>query len=288
MKIGHFFYLPFFIVIILLSPKTLRGQAKETFQKSTKEEVLYFTERDLSANYFKNVTSLGGTFTTGNVEQIVLNGTSETVYRVKRFRNEWDLGLFFDRKFFDSEEPTDPPETNTKYIYGYYRMDYFLTQDLTFFVGGGGYSDEVKGIPLGSRGFIGVSDYLIWTDKTALKLAGGYEFVGERRDPPDPRRILHTAKVTVDFQRKINPNVDFVLNLDSLKSFTKLDEWLINGEVRFNVKLYKILTLFAGFTVRFDNVPTTGFKKLDTISSLSLGVSFESPKPRPPPVESKP
>src|SRR5215471_6550974 len=105
MKIRLSFPLPFFILFTLLTPEALRAQARESFEKTTKEEVLYFTERNLEANYFKDVTSLGGTFTTGNVEQIVLNGKSETIYRVKRFRNEWDLGLYFDRKFFDSDSP---------------------------------------------------------------------------------------------------------------------------------------------------------------------------------------
>jgi hypothetical protein len=126
-----------------------------------------------------------------------------------------------------------------------------------------------------------VSHYFIWTDKTALNLSGGYEFVGERRDPPDPRRLLHTAMVELAFQQKITPGVTFRMSLGSLKAFNELDQWLVNGDVQFQVKLYKILSLFTGVTLRFDNVPTTGFRKLDTVTNLSLGVSFESPKAKP-------
>ena len=70
----------------------------------------------------------------------------------------------------------------------------------------------------------------------------------------------------------------FSLNLGSLKALNSLDEWLVNGEVLFRIKLYKILSLYTGVSMRFDNVPTTGFRKLDTVTNFSLGVSFESPK----------
>ena len=262
-------------------PRDLPAQGRESLEKTAKDDITFVLERNLKANYFRTDTSLGGIFTSGNVEQISVEGKSATQYRIKRFLNQWDVGGYYNRKFFDSEDPDDPPETIARYIYGFYRMDYFFTQNTTLFVGGGGYSDQVKGIPLGARGFIGVSHYFIWTEKTALKLSGGYEFVGEERDPPDPRRILNTAKVELGYQQKLNANVGFLFHVDSLKSFTDLDQWLINGDVQFQVKLYKLLSLFCGFTVRFDNVPTTGFRKLDTITNLSLGVSFESPKAKP-------
>ena len=267
-----------FLILVLGSAKDLSAQGKGEIADVTGEEVTFFEERDLNANFLKNETSLGGIFTTGNVEQISVEGKSTTVYRIKRFKNTWTLGGYYNRKFFDSDDPADPPETIARYIFGTYRMDYFFTQDTTYFIGGGGYSDQIKGIPLGGRGFTGVSHYFIWTDETVLNLAGGYEFVGEQRDPPDPRRLLHTAKVELTFNQKINPHVTFLFNVNSLKDVTDVDQWLIDSEFGFKVKLYKILHLLLGFTVRFDNVPTTGFRKLDTITSLSLGVAFQSPK----------
>lgn len=265
------------ILLVLSFPGALWAQAKAKVSKVNEEEVTFFEERDLSANFFKNETNIGGIFTTGNVQQISVEGKSVTIYRVKRFRNNWTVGGYYNRKFFDSDDPDDPPETIARYVYGTYRMDYFFTQNLTFFIGGGGYTDQVKGIPLGGTGFTGVSYYFIWTDKRVLNLAGGYQFVGEQRDPPDPTRILNTAKVELIFRQIINPYVTFFFTVDSLKDFVDLQEWLINGSVGFKVKIYKMLSLIVGFTVRFDNVPTTGFRKTDTITNLSLGVSFQSP-----------
>jgi len=272
-----FLWLPFFIVL-LGNPPALWAQAREKFEKQTSEEITYYLERDLNSNYLKTETYVGAIFTSGNVEQISVDARSNTVYRIKRFKNEFDLGAYYNRKFFDSNDPLDPPETLAKYIFGTYRLDYFLTQDTTYFIGGGGYSDQIKGIPLGGRAFTGVSHYFIWTDKTALNLSGGYEVIGERREN-DPRRILHTAKVKLAVQRKLTSTSSFAFYLDSLKAFNELDQWLIGSGLQFQLKLYKILTLFAGVNVRYDNVPTTGFRKLDTISNLSIGISYETPKP---------
>lgn len=269
-----------FALLFFACPKYLAAQGRDKFEQIHGEELTFRLERDLSANYFKTDTSFGGIFSTGNVEQISVEGRSTTVYRVKRFKNEWDLGGYYNRKEFDANNPEDDPETIARYIYGTYRMDYFFTPDTTYFVGGGGYSDQVKGIPLGSRAFTGVAHYFIWNDQTALRLSGGYEFVGERRDPPDPKRLLHTAKVELGFQQQIGPTVLFTLNLGSLKAVNSLDEWLVNGEALFRIKLYKVLSLYTGISLRFDNVPTTGFRKLDTVTNFSLGVAFESPKPK--------
>src|SRR4030095_6078440 len=270
--LAHFF---------MMNPEALWAQAREKFEKETQEEITFYLERDLSTNYLKTDTYIGGNVSTGNVEQISFEGRSNTVYRVKRFKNEWDLGLYYNRKIFDSNEPLDPPDTIAKYIYGTYRMDDVITQNTTYFVGGGGYSDQVKGIPLGMRAFTGVSHYFIWTEKTALNLSGGYEAVAERRGPAHPKRILHTAKVKLAIQQKIGSGSSFSFYVDSLKAVNDVDQWLIGSGLQFQVKLYKIFSLFAGFTLRYDNVPTTGFRKLDTFSNLSLGISYESPKPTP-------
>ncbi len=259
-------------------PRSAASQGRERFERIVYDEATFYTERDLTANYFKTDNSIGGIFSTGNVEQISLEGKSNTVYRIKRFKNEWDLGGYYNRKSFDANDPLDPPETIARYIYGTYRMDYFFEPKTTYFVGGGGYSDQVKGIPLGGRAFTGIAHYFVWTEKTALRLSGGYEFVGERRDPPDPRRILHTLKTDLAFKQRISSGVIFLLDLSSLKAVEELDQWIVVGGIRFEIKLYKILSLFTGVAFRFDNVPTTDFRKLDTVSSLGLGVSFDSSK----------
>lgn len=261
-------------------PGTIWAQVKEKLAEMEEEEVTFFEERDLTANFFRSETEIGGIFTTGNVEQISVSGSSDTVWRIKRFKNEWRVGGYYNREFFNSDDPDDPPETIARYIYGTYRMDYFLTQMTTFFTGVGGFTDQIKGIPLGATGFLGIGHYFIWTEKTALNLSGGYQFVGEKRDDPDPPRYLNTAKVELSFRQRINPNVTFIFNVDSKKDVASLDEWLIDSDIQFRVKLYKMLSLVVGFTTRFDNVPVTGFRKLDTVSSLSLGFDFQSPKPK--------
>ena len=263
-------------IIALLLPNLLWAQAKGKVEDIAENEMDFFKEFDLEKNFFSNDTQLGAVITTGNVEQITVSGSTVTVFRVKRFQNKWTIGGYYDRTFFNSDDPLDPPETNAKYIFGTYRMDYYITQRTTFFVGGGGFSDQIKGIPLGANAFTGVAHYFIWTEKIVLNLAGGYQFVGEQRDPPDSDRKLNTVKVELTYKQNFNPIVSLSFNVDSLKDVTRLKQWLVDGNVEVKVKLYKILHLAVGFTVRFDNQPTIGFRKVDTITNLSLGVSFKN------------
>ncbi|HKY62403.1 MAG TPA: DUF481 domain-containing protein [bacterium] len=278
MKVAAQILLTFVLLITPAFSKNLLAQAEAELQEVAEGEITFFQERNLEGNFFQNDTHFGGILTTGNSQEITLQGSSDTVYRVKRFRNEWNLGGYYDRTAFNSDSPDEGPQTNAKYVFGAYRMDYFLSSDTTYFLEGGGFTDEIKGIPLGGFGGTGVSHYFIWTKKTALNLSGGYTFVGEDLNDPNPSRHLHNAKVELSFRQVINPHVTLFLNVDSLKDVTDLEEWLVNGNIHVQVKLYKILSLFFGFTARLDNQPVPGFRKLDTMTNFSLGISFKSPE----------
>ncbi|HKX12165.1 MAG TPA: DUF481 domain-containing protein, partial [bacterium] len=119
------------LLFCLAASRNLVAQGQQKFEQSKNEQATFYLERNLDANYFKTDNSFGGVFSTGNVEQISVEGRSNTIYRVKRFKNEWNLGGYYNRKNFDANNPEDPAETIARYIYGTYRFDYFFTPNTT-------------------------------------------------------------------------------------------------------------------------------------------------------------
>jgi len=165
--------------------------------------------------------------------------------------------------------------------YGVYRFDYFFSQNTTFLVGVGGYTDTIKGIDLAFQTFAGVDHYFLRTPNYYLSLGGGYNFTYEDRVAPDNNISLHSLFVMFDYQQKFNKVVSFGHTDTFLEALNHGDDFRVNSDTLLKLKMTDLLGLVVGFHLRYDNSPPTGFKKLDTITDVSLSVSFQRPKPPP-------
>lgn len=256
-------------------PRHLWAQAADEMTASNGADgVLFLDDLDFEKNYFEHTTQLGAIFTTGNTESLNVSGASDTVYRVGRFQNSWRLGAYFNR-ITGTTSSTQSVGTIANYIFGVYRMDYYFLPLTTVFVGGGGYTDEVKGIDIAWQGFTGVSHYFVRTDNVSFNFALGYNFTYEDRMAPDPTKKLHSAFGELNYIQKYNDYVSFSQGVTALESINETNDFRINSDTELTVKLYKILSFIAGYHIRFDNEPTTGRKKLDTIADLSLGITIK-------------
>lgn len=260
--------------LVFCHPVDVAAQAADQMTTAYDDEVLFLDDLDFEKNYFEHTTKAGAIFTTGNTESINVSGTSNTVYRVRRFSNSWRLGAYFNR-ITSTTSSTLGVGTVANYIFGVYRMDYYFLPLTTVFVGGGGYTDEVKGIDLAGQGFTGVSHFLIRTDNTSLNLALGYNYTREDRIAPDPTRNLHSIAAGLNYVQRYNDHVSFSQAISAMESVNHTADFRINSDTELSVKLYKILSFVAGFHIRFDNQPTTGKKKMDTIADLSLAVTIK-------------
>jgi len=255
-------------------PVDVAAQAADQMTAAYDDEALFLDDLDFEKNYFEHTTKAGAIFTTGNTESINVSGTSDTVYRVRRFSNSWRLGAYFNR-ITATTSSTEGVGTIANYIYGVYRLDYYFLPLTTVFVGGGGFTDEVKGIDLAWQGFTGVSHFFIRTKNTSLNLALGYNFTNEDRIEPDPTRNLHSVSGEITYVQRYNDYVSFSQALNALESVNETSNFRVNSDTELAVKLYKILSFVAGYHIRFDNAPSTGRKKLDTIADLSLAVTIK-------------
>ena len=249
------------------------GQAADEMAEATGAETKFLDDLDLEKNFFSHETKAGAIFTTGNTQSLNVSAASQTLYRVRRFANSWRLGAYFNR-VNSTTSSTTAVGTIAKYIYGVYRLDYYFLPLTTVYLGGGGYTDEVKDIDLAWQGFTGISHFLIRTKKTSLNIAGGYNFTYENRAFPSSNQRIHAATIQVSYLQEFNEHVSFLQDVSYLQNVKSGKDVRVNSDTELKVKLIKHLALVLGFHVRFDNRPAIDKKKLDTISDVSLALTF--------------
>ncbi|MBT3182676.1 MAG: DUF481 domain-containing protein [Deltaproteobacteria bacterium] len=227
---------------------------------------------DLSQNQFSSDTRVGLTNMTGNTSSLAVNGTTETEYRHKRWANRWDAGAFYSRVF--SSNSNTAIGTSARYIYGSYRLDYYILRRLTVFGGGGGYSNELKGIDLGGQGFTGVMYYFLMEPTYYFSGSLGYNFTYEDIVSPQKNRKIHSAALILDYEQQLRDNLKLEQRVEVLQDIQNGREIRVNSGTSLRVSISKHIGVALGFIVLFDNDPPVGFKKLDTITNFSLAVVF--------------
>ncbi len=263
-----------FSLLATIPAQNLRAQAADALNTGKDLTKASFMEDvDLSKNEFRHETRAGAIFTTGNTESLSATGNSFTLYRVKRFENKWRLGFYFNKVDQNVANPT-AVGTIANYIYGFYRLDYYFLPRTTFFVGGGGYVDEIKGIDLAANAFAGVSHYWLRAPTYSLNTALGYDFTHEDRVFPAPSVDIHAILFSLNYQQQFKSYLGFSQGIVMLENGGNGRDLRVNTDTELKVVLTKHFGLIFGFHLRFDNVPVPGFKKLDTISDVSLAVTF--------------
>lgn len=262
-----------FIFLSTAGSAQLWAQANEAMSKVKGETKAATEDIDLTKNEFKHETKVGVVFSTGNTESITADGASYTLYRIKRWENKWRLGIYFNRVDSSVANPT-LVGTIANYIFGFYRLDYYFLPRTTFYLGGGGYVDEVKGIDLAGTGYAGISHYFIRRPNVSLNASLGYDFTFENRVAPNPSESIHAVALGLLYTQQFNKVVGFSQGVLLLENVAHGDDLRVNSDTELKITMTKHLGLIVGFHLRFDNEPVPGFEKLDTITDVSLAVFF--------------
>ena len=263
----------FVLLIIMGSPAMAAAGGEEDNEVADKvEDQNKVGHIDLESSKFTMETNVGVVNSTGNTLSISVSGTNQTKYRYKRFENLWRAGAYYMRVF--SARESGVIGTAAKYIYGNYRFDYYLSHRVTIYAGGGGYTDEIKGIELSGEGFGGLGLYLLQGENYYLKSSVGYNYTYEDRNPPDPSVNIHSASLEMNYLQNFGEQLTLTDDLQVLQDVVHGHEVRVNNRLALNVALNKYLGIVTAFSLRFDNRPVTGFKKLDTLSELALSIKF--------------
>jgi putative salt-induced outer membrane protein YdiY len=258
-----------------LELKDIKSEIKKQHKKEIKKE-LEATQGeynfDLSKNAFSSETRVGVTNMTGNTRSIAVNGTNITKYRHKRVENTWNAGAFYSRVF--SSVDNSSIGTSARYIYGNYRLDYYILQRLTVFFGGGGYTNEIKGMKLAGQGFTGLKYFFLMNPNYYFSGSIGYNYTYEDVMPPDKSKQIHSAALMLDYEHKLADNLKIEEHLEVLEDAENGKEIRVNSNTSIKVMVTKHIGFALGFLMMFDNQPPTGYKKVDTITNFSLAITL--------------
>lgn len=260
------------LLIAVFCPLTAWAQAADEAKKEQARQAALGETIDLEVNEFKNESRLGLIFTTGNTGSVAISGNNTTKYRIRRFENTINAGAHYNR--ITSTTGTTGTGTTARYIYGTYRLDYYLLPKMTVYGGGGGYTDRIKGIDVAGQGFTGVTYYFFRQKNLDLGASLGYDFTFEDRLPPTGDQGIHSAAAGLVYRQDLNDLVTISEKIEALDDVQRGRDFRLQSRSDLKVKMTTHLALGVGFHLRFDNVPVPGFKKLDTLSDVSLVVSF--------------
>jgi putative salt-induced outer membrane protein YdiY len=259
--------------ILLLLPCLVVAETGDEVKAIADKEVKasHNLEIDLTANEFKWDIKAGMMLSTGNTESFSFSGANNLLYRVKRFEHKLDLGGYFYRV---SQSTSGVTGTFSQYVYGTYRLDYYILPKTTLYIGGGAYTDEITGINWASLAFSGVAHYFIYKEKTKFRVSTGYLHSYEDRENPTTDEQVHSASLGMSFEHKFNDRVTYTELFELEENVRHGNDFRMHGLSQLKVSMTKRLALALGFDWRFDNRPVTGFDKWDTITDVSFILSF--------------
>lgn len=260
------------IALILFLPIGSWAQGTGEIQKEKEKKPELGGTIDLEATEFKNETRAGLIFSTGNTGSLAVSGSHMTKYRFKRYENNVRLGVHYNR--ITSTTGNVATGTTARYLFGTYRLDYYFLDKTTVYGGGGGYTDEIKGIETAGEGFTGLAHYFYREAALDLGISGGYNFTYEDRLPPALNAQIHSATAGFVYRQDLNKQLVASHKIDFQENVEDTGDLRFQSQNDLKIKLNELLALIVGFSLRFDREPVPGFKKLDTLTDLSLSISF--------------
>jgi len=251
----------------------LSDDQKDAIKDSKKKPEELAKDIDLEGTEFKTDFRVGLLNLTGNTRSLSVSGGNHTKYRYKRFENNWRVGGYY-AHVFSVRSNAGLTGTTARYIYGVYRLDYYILQRLTFFAGGGGYTDRFSGIELAGMGFGGLRYFFLRSPTYYLSGALGYDYQYEDRVAPSPSVGMNSALLELSYWQKLNEHVWITEDVKVLEDVVHGNNLRVTSETELKVGMTKHLALVVGFDLRFRNRPVPGFKKLDTVTEFLLSVNF--------------
>ncbi len=236
----------------------------------------------------------GGIFNTGNSRSLAATVASD--FRVRRSIHQ------FGAKFAGNYARSAPDshsdyETTVGNAQGRARYDVFFAERWAAFGMVTARHDPFQGLDLRLNVDPGIAFYAIIKSDHRLWFEAGYDFQYDIRtdearlledeagnlvldDEGEPivargkERSNHAARLFAGYSNRLNEHVAFDTGLEYLQSVVHARRWRFNWDVGLTTSLGKILSLATTFTMRIDNDPVPGVKKLDTITAVSLVVSL--------------
>jgi putative salt-induced outer membrane protein len=261
----------------------LGGSGQFTAATATPKDQMDATELNLSA---------GGIFNTGNSRSLAVTGLGK--FLLRRSIHQFTAGVAgnYGQAAFASRDDEATPAVDegavtrtVSNVQGQVRYDVFFHERFSAFLMTTARYDEFQGLDLRLNVDPGVAMYAIAQEKHKLWFEVGYDYqvdvrrvealrAAEAMTMDDLDRVVqnHAARLFGGYTNNLSPYVTFDTGLEYLQSFL-IGRWFrVNWITALSVQVTNRFSLATTFTLRYDNLPLPGIRKLDTITSLLLGV----------------
>lgn len=221
---------------------------------------------------WKANAGLSAIINTGNSSSQTVGGNALVSHKANRNKVEWTAGGAYGRA---RDNATGTSTTNTENWRTQLRYDRFLTDPISLFALGHIGADKPGLIDLRYGGAAGLSHEIYKVDPHFFKYEVGFDVTHEDRLPnPTTSANLYSARLFLNYKYKLSAWATFEEGLESLFNVKEGKDVRINSLTAVNMKLTDKLAFQAGYSLRFDNVPVPGAKKLDTMTTLGLVMNF--------------
>lgn len=261
----------------------LGGSGQFSAASATPKEAMDATELNLSA---------GGIFNTGNSRSLAVTGLGKFLLRRKIHQFTAGVAGNYGQGALATRDDPATPTVNegavartVANVQGQVRYDIFFHERFSAFLMDTARYDEFQGLDLRMNVDPGISMYAIAQEKHKLWFEVGYDYqldirriealrAAEAMTMDDLDRIVHNHALRLfgGYTNNLSKYVTFDTGLEYLQSFI-IGRWFrINWVTALSVQFANRFSLASTFTLRYDNLPLPGIRKLDTITSLLLGV----------------
>ena len=240
--------------------------------------------------------ALGGIFSTGNSRTLAATGTSN--FRLRRTIHQFGAAVAGNYGASGVED-SDRYETSVGNVQGLVRYDVFFAHDWTAFLQVTARHDTFQGLDYRMNVDPGFAYYAINKTNHRLWFEAGYDFQYDLRT--DEARILlddagdpvldvngneqidpaidkflfnHAVRLYAGYSNKLSDKVSFDTGFEYLQSVLLAKRLRFNYLAALNTQLAERFSLAVTFTLRYENDPLPGVRKLDTITALSLAYRF--------------
>ncbi|MFH1465848.1 MAG: DUF481 domain-containing protein [Pseudomonadota bacterium] len=248
------------------------------------EDPTFVTPADAGQKYEEPEThlsaELGGAMASGNTVYYTVNGLLNASHRFKRNQLAASAAVNLGRGVLDADgdgilseaERAAPRVEIARKYQGEARYDRFVGSKGSLYVLGGALSDIYAGYDLRAHEQVGYSRILLDREDTKLKAELGADVAEEDYIAGvDPGfAMIYAARAMVSFTHDFNGSVGFSDKVEVYENVIDPADLRLLNEAALSAKLSDVLSVKLSNQLTFDNVPVTGFRKLDQITLVSL------------------
>ena len=275
------------ILSILLAVPTFAA-AQPAIEQHTER----VAEQGENADLLRVTVAAGGVLSTGNTRSVAFNGSG--AFELRRDANVLLAevrGTYGEASIRDDMGEFGPWTNNAENVQGRVRYDRYFTAADAAFASLSARRDRFAGLDSRLQFQIG---YLreIFDEEAKHRLWGeiGYDLTYDNFDPDplvdpmtmmtlDGDALVHSGRAFVGYTNHLNEAVTFDTGVEVLVNVQEPADTRVNWLSKFRSTLARGLQLSLDFELRWDNRPVQGKDELDTVTTLNIVLTLESPRP---------